>query len=427
MIDLIVEIEISGLNCVVGKIIGNDYNDARFSYTVDYLQMEGSRPISLSLPLQTEAFGVHATRNFFEGLLPEGFIRKCVAKEVHVDTNDYLNILAVLGNECLGAIRIVDNEAAIPVTSYKLLQDAEIKALAQEGATESVQLITKSHLSLTGASGKVGLYYEPESKKWFFPEGNAPSTHIVKQSHIRLKKIVANEQLCMLTAKNLGIEIPESFIVNVGSDNKEDILFATRRYDRKFDEDSAVLNGLRVPYRLHQEDFAQALGIAASDKYEKSGAAYLKRSMNLLRSFSSDPITDQLKLWDICIFDYLAGNTDNHIKNLSLLYSKNLKSIRLAPAYDIVSTMVYDSSTEDMAMSIGGIYNINDIDRKAFEREALNVGLGKNMALKHFDKMVAGFCDAIDKASFTLMSQGLEYVDVIKQEILQKGGIKSYL
>jgi len=427
MIDLIVEIEISGLNCVVGKIIGNDYNDARFSYTVDYLQMEGSRPISLSLPLQTEAFSVHATRNFFEGLLPEGFIRKCVAKEVHADTNDYLNILAVLGNECLGAIRIVDNEAAIPVTSYKLLQDAEIKALAQEGAKESVQLITKSHLSLTGASGKVGLYYEPESKKWFFPEGNAPSTHIVKQSHIRLKKIVANEQLCMLTAKNLGIEIPDSFIVNVGSDNKEDILFATRRYDRKFDEDSAVLNGLRVPYRLHQEDFAQALGIAASEKYEKNGAAYLKRSMNLLRSFSSDPITDQLKLWDICIFDYLAGNTDNHIKNLSLLYSKNLKSIRLAPAYDIVSTMLYDSSTEDMAMSIGGIYNINDIDRKAFEREALNVGLGKNMALKHFDKMVAGFCDAIDKASFTLMSQGFEYVDVIKQEILQKGGIRSYL
>lgn len=210
-------------------------------------------------------------------------------------------------------------------------------------------------------------------------------------------------------------------------DNTEDILFATRRYDRKFDEDSAVLNGLRVPYRLHQEDFAQALGIAASDKYEKNGAAYLKRSMNLLRSFSSDPIADQLKLWDICIFDYLAGNTDNHIKNLSLLYSKDLKSVRLAPAYDIVSTMVYDSSTEDMAMSIGGIYNINDIDEKAFEREALNVGLGKNMALKHFDKMVAGFCDAIDKASFTLMSQGFEYVDVIKQEILQKGGIKSYL
>ena len=91
MVDLIVAIENSGQNCIVGKITGSDYNDARFSYAVDYLQKEASRSISLSLPLQAEAFSVHATRNFFEGLLPEGFIRKCIAKEVHADTNDYLN------------------------------------------------------------------------------------------------------------------------------------------------------------------------------------------------------------------------------------------------------------------------------------------------------------------------------------------------
>ena len=45
------------------------------------------------------------------------------------------------------------------------------------------------------------------------------------------------------------------------------------------------------------------------------------------------------------MFNYLIGNTDNHIKNLSLLYSEDLKSIRLAPAYDIVSTVIYKSST----------------------------------------------------------------------------------
>lgn len=81
MIDLIVEIEISGLNCVVGKITGNDYNDARFSYAVDYLQREASRPISLSLPLQTEAFSVHATRNFFEGLLPKDLSANVLRKK----------------------------------------------------------------------------------------------------------------------------------------------------------------------------------------------------------------------------------------------------------------------------------------------------------------------------------------------------------
>ena len=62
------------------------------------------------------------------------------------------------------------------------------------------------------------------------PIGEAPSTHIVKQSHVRLKKIVSNEQLCLMTAKNLGIDVPESFIVTTNSDD-ETVLFATKRYD----------------------------------------------------------------------------------------------------------------------------------------------------------------------------------------------------
>lgn len=61
----------------------------------------------------------------------------------------------------------------------------------------------------------------------------------------------------------------------------------------------------------------------------------------VIRKCSSNPLEDQKKLWDICIFNYLIGNTDNHIKNVSLLYAENLNDIRLAPAYDMVSTMIY--------------------------------------------------------------------------------------
>ena len=43
--------------------------------------------------------------------------------------------------------------------SYEQLSLEQVRALAQEGATKSAELVTKSHLSLTGASGKVGLYY----------------------------------------------------------------------------------------------------------------------------------------------------------------------------------------------------------------------------------------------------------------------------
>ena len=425
MRNLTVEIEINGKSVYVGDIVGNDHTDAVFSYADEYLNSSDSRAISLSLPLEKGSFSVEQTKNFFEGLLPEGFMRRSVAEWLRTDENDYITILAGLGNECLGAIKINDDRMPKVEQSYIKLTDEDVRNLAREGATESVQLVTKAHLSLTGASGKVGLYYDGLNDEWYLPMGEAPSTHIVKQSHIRLKKIVANEQLCLLTAKNLGIEVPESFVVNLGSSNDEDVLFATKRYDRKIVEGNRNINGLVVPYRLHQEDFAQALGIPANRKYEKDADGYMKKLFEAIGMHSANPIEDRIKLWDICIFNYLIGNTDNHIKNVSLIYSEDLKSVRLAPAYDIISTMIYESSAEDMAMSIGGIYDINEIDRHAFERQARNVGLGSGMAMKRFDNMVLNFRSAIDKAKMELQEQGYEGVDEIYNKILSNGGIKA--
>ena len=51
---------------------------------------------------------------------------------------------------------------------------------------------------------------------------------------------------------------PDSFIINL-NDKDDDFLFATERYDRKILDTSKELMGKKVPLRLHQEDFAQAL------------------------------------------------------------------------------------------------------------------------------------------------------------------------
>ena len=424
---LSVYIEINGNSIYAGNIEGNDSSDACFTYADEYNSNYENPAISISLPLNKKTFNANQTRNFFEGLLPEGFTRKCVAEWMHADANDYLSLLAGLGNECLGAIKIIENLENRITPKYQLLSQSEVRELAREGATESAQLVTKAHLSLTGASGKVGLYFEEKEQKWYLPLGEAPSTHIVKQSHVRLKKIVANEQLCLLTARNLGIQIPESFIVNTGSLEDEDILFATKRYDRKVRDKSRKLNGLYVPYRLHQEDFAQALGISAIHKYEKNNERYLKQLFDVLRIYSAEPMADQLKLWDICIFNYLVGNTDNHIKNLSLLYGEDLKSIRLAPAYDIISTIVYENCIENMAISIDGIYDINQITREAFEKEAEYIGLGRKIAMKKFDTMVNKFEKAMRLAQSELNEQGFYQVDNISNKILEKGGIKRFL
>ena len=424
---LAVQIEVKGAFKQAGEIVGTSSDDARFTYTESYLKDPESRAVSISMPLEQQSFSVESTRNFFEGLLPEGFTRRCVAEWLHRDEKDYLAILAGLGQECLGAIKIIDESRAVLPSKYKELTSEEVKKLAQEGATESAEMVTKSHLSLTGASGKVGLYYDEQKDKWYLPIGEAPSTHIVKQSHIRLKRIVANEQLCLLTAKNLGIEIPQSFIIKTESNEAEDVLFATKRYDRRMQSNGRKLNGMNIPYRLHQEDFSQALGIPASEKYEKDGGSYLSKMFGILRDYSASPIEDQLKLWDICVFNFLIGNTDNHIKNLSLLYGKDLKTIRLAPAYDIVSTMIYESSTENMALSIGGDYSIRKITEESFAKEATKAGLGVKMAMKRLDTLRKNFAEALNAGVQVLEEQGFEGTKDIAEQIMRCGGIRNYI
>lgn len=422
MRELSVYIELNGIQTLVGKISGEQYNDARFRYVREYIEAKEAAPISVSLPFQDDYFSTEQTRNFFESLLPEGFSRKAVADWMKADENDYIAILAQLGRECLGAIKIVEGNDDRE-SGYELLSAERVKALAAEGATKSTEILLETHLSLTGASGKVGLYYNSDNNKWYLPKGDAPSTHIVKQSHVRHKQIVLNEQLCIQTAKRIGIAVPESFIVSNGSQSDQDVLYATPRYDRPLSENK-IIDGLKCPYRLHQEDFAQALGIFASDKYEKVPSGYMSRMFDLLRHNSVNPIEDQIALLRIIIFNYLIGNTDCHVKNFSLLYSEDLKSKRLAPAYDLVATRVY-RTTSNMSFYIGGELDISKINRNNFAISASEIGLSQKMVLDNFDYVANKLEGAMTEAAEELANKGFDNSISLKNEILKNGGYAS--
>lgn len=408
--------EISGEQKRVGYISGNDYNDSCFCYDADYLTSEYVSPISISLPLTEEAYSPEKTKCFFEGLLPEGFSRRAVANWIKADEDDYITILSALGRECLGAIKIVEEDGTEEKSAYKKLTLKEVKKLAEEGAEKSTQILLKTHLSLAGASGKVGLYHDDTKDKWYLPEGDAPSTHIVKQSHVRLEHIVLNEQLCMLTAKASGIDVAESFIINTGEGKDSEILFATKRYDRLIDSGRYV-DGLQVPTRLHQEDFAQALGIHSNEKYETTRRHYLQRMFEIIRANCSDPIVDQIKLWKLICFNYLIGNTDCHIKNFALVYGKNLKKLSLAPAYDIVSTKVYNLSDE-MSFFIGNELSIENLTWNDFAKAAGECGLTERIARKAFDEVADCFEKALKNSAEELYAAGFQDARELKNRIL---------
>lgn len=418
-----VYIEINGESVYVGDIAGNSADDAQFTYAETYLADPAHRAISLSLPLEERSFDPQRTRNYYEGLLPEGFTRRSVAEWMHADAGDYLSMIAGLGRECLGAVRIVEDGAETVPAGYQPLSAEEVRQLAREGATQSAELVTRAHLSLTGASGKVGLYLDERTGSWYLPVGTAPSTHIVKQSHVRYRRIVVNEQLCLLTAARLGLEIPESHILESSGRADEDILFATRRYDRVYGEHPQTIDDMPVPFRLHQEDLAQALDIPALAKYERPGDGYLNRVTALIRDYSADPIQDQLRIWDLCIYNYLIGNTDNHIKNLSLLYSPDLRAIRLAPAYDLVSTVIYRDVAESMSVAIDGHLDLHEISRASYGNAAAASGLGRAMVLRQFDALAERLEGALYAAVEELTSQGYPEAREMAEQILRKGGI----
>lgn len=416
-----VYIEINGSQTLVGTIRGNGSSDAVFSYNDEYLSARNPAPISLSLPLQKEPFSPDQTRNYFESLLPEGFSRRAVADWIKVDEKDFLTILSFLGRECLGAVKIIEGED-ISESEYEPLTEARIKELAAEGATKATQILMETHLSLTGATGKVGLYYDEASDRWYLPKGNAPSTHIVKQSHVRLKHIVLNEQLCILTAKNLGIDVPESYIINRGA-NEDELLFATKRYDRVF-SDEKYINGLPCPLRLHQEDFAQALSILPNDKYEKKPSDYMKRMFELIRSNSSNPVEDQRALLRSIVLNFLIGNTDCHVKNYSLLYGTDLRSKRLAPIYDLVATRVY-KTTSEMSFFIGGELDIEKIDRTNFVKAADEIGMSGRIVQSIFDEVTEKYEKALTAAADELKNLGFEQAVSMKRDILRSGGYRN--
>jgi serine/threonine-protein kinase HipA len=120
------------------------------------------------------------------------------------------------------------------------------------------------------------------------------------------------------------------------------------------------------------------------------------------------------------VFHYLVGNTDGHIKNFSLVYDRKLKAVRLAPAYDIVSTIVYDTHSHDMSFSIGGETDWYRIDRSCFERAAAEAGLNRKIFMQRFDSMNENFEGALRATAQEMADEGHTEVLGIADKIIAR-------
>jgi serine/threonine-protein kinase HipA len=343
-----------------------------FCYAPDWLSQPDAVALSASLPLQTEPFDDRQTRPFFAGLLPEGQMRRLIAKRFQVSGRNDFALLDYIGGECAGAVTLLQPGQGMPAfpqdDDIQWLNEGEVIAILDELPRRPMLAgMDGLRLSLAGAQDKLPVVFDGE--RIGLPRNGAPSSHILKPPIHTVEDSVANEAFCLALAEAMQLNPAKSKIYIVQGHP----FLLVERYDRNTD---AQGHG----QRLHQEDFCQAMGVAPEMKYQNEGGPDLAQCFDLLRRVTRPNAPQVLRLLDYVIFNALIGNHDAHAKNFSLLYLE--KTPVLAPLYDALSTAVYPTLTPKMAMKIGSKYKFSEVEKRHWDQFAESAGLARAQTRK---------------------------------------------
>jgi len=168
----------------------------------------------------------------------------------------------------------------------------------------------------------------------------------------------------------------------------------------------------QLPERLHQEDFCQALGVAPETKYQNEGGPDLAQAFGLLRRATRPSAPHILMLLDFVVFNALIGNHDAHAKNFSLLYTA--RGAVLAPLYDALSTAVYPTLVDKMAMKIGSKYKFTELQARHWEQFATSAALSPAQVKKRILEIAKRLPDVARTTQATFAAHGNDYTIVGK-------------
>lgn len=96
-------------NIWAGSLI-EDEEGYHFQYDESYLENSNSEAVSLTLPLQEEAFHDRLLFPFFDGLIPEGWLLDIAQKNWKLDPRDRMGLLLKTCRDCVGAVSIEEIE-----------------------------------------------------------------------------------------------------------------------------------------------------------------------------------------------------------------------------------------------------------------------------------------------------------------------------
>lgn len=268
--------------------------------------------------------------------------------------------------------------------SYSSKQQLE---LALEYATK---------LSIQGVQPKLSVRLTTSKGEGRFECVERGGTFIFKPPHPTFAELPQNEDLTMHLATFAGIRIPlHGLIYNIDGT----MTYFIQRFDR-----------LPKGRKLGVEDFSQLMGYSRETKYDSS----MEKLIAVIDKHCTFPMIEKLRLFELCLFNFIVGNEDMHLKNFSLIRREN--RVELSPAYDLVNSSIVINAKEEIALPLRGkrsnLKREDFVEYYGMERLGLSPTLLQEV-LKRFEECKSSWKMLID-ASFLSPAMKQRYLEVIK-------------
>ncbi|MCC6645965.1 MAG: HipA domain-containing protein [Polyangiaceae bacterium] len=320
---------------------------------------------------------------FFANLLPEGPLRALLEARLSLTRADDFALLDAVGTDLPGALtlRFVDDGPEEPAAPVDGLAEPLLPA-SPRGADEGLRF------SLAGVQLKFSMLRD--GVRLTLPARDEAGRWIVKVGSAQWPGLCENEYSMMEWARACGLDVPECRLHSIRDVAGlpaaclagGELVLAVRRFDR--------VDGGRV----HQEDFAQAVGLAPEHKYDHLSYADIARL--------SVAFTDSDAAFDEVVrrvaFVVASGNNDAHMKNWSLVYPDGV-SARLAPLYDQVSTVAWPALDRRLALALAHKKRFAEVGEEEFRALAVHCEQSPDRAARVLAEALVSFREAFETCS----------------------------
>jgi len=294
-----------------------------------------------------------ALPTFFANLVPEGRLRKVIERAGGVETGDDLGLLAFVGADLPGAVVLRPSEHEAEILNGNSVDRDDENVETPEVERES------DHLRFSVAGVQMKFSMLRDSDKLTLPARGETGEWIVKFDSPVYPRLPENEYSMLEWSRTAGFDVPEVYLHEASH-----LEGLPRQFAPEGSRVLAIRRFDRNRHRIHQEDFAQVVGLPPTMKYDHVTYEVMVRlTKNILGDEGVDELVRRLALTVAC------GNNDAHLKNWSLIYPDGIQA-RWSPLYDQVSTVAWEGPDRLLSLKLAGVKEFGRIDRAAFERLA---------------------------------------------------------